>query len=222
MQQLDEHVFERVEPSGWSLAMHVLRVGEDLVVHSPTRTSEDVFERLDALGRVRVIVAPNHFHHMGLPTFRARYPEARVVASERAIPRLLAQGHEGLEPIERTLLPAGLSFHVASGVRTGETFLSYEVGAVRTLLVCDAFFHVTRELRGPMGLALRATQTGPGLKTGRTFKYLAIADRDAYVRWVGETLRTIRPGRVRFSHGAPIEGPRLVEDLLASVTERLG
>jgi hypothetical protein len=219
---LEEHQLERVERSGWSLAMHVLRVDDELLVHSPTATSDDVFERLDALGRVRVIVAPNHFHHLGLAAFRARYPDANVVAAERAIPRLRAQGHGGVAPIEGASLPAGIAFHVASGVRTGETFLSYDVAGQRTLLVCDAFFHVTRELRGPMGVVLRATKTAPGLQTGRTFKYLAIDDREAYLAWIEQTLDAVRPARVCFSHGAPIEGPALVDTLLASVRERLG
>jgi hypothetical protein len=63
MTLVTETGFDRRDAAGWWLGMRVVRVGEELVVYSPTRTSDDVFERLDALGRVSVLVAPNHFHH---------------------------------------------------------------------------------------------------------------------------------------------------------------
>lgn len=202
--------------------MRVIEVGGELVVYSPTRTAEDVFERLDALGRVRVLVAPNHYHHLALAAFRARYPDALAVASSRAIPRLRAQGHEGLSEIESASLPAGVRAHVAEGTRTGETFLSFDDGSITTLCVCDAWFHVPALHGGLEASALRLTETGPGLKVGRTFKYLALGDRPAYAAWAERTLRELAPARVLFSHGAPLEGPSVVPDLLAAMRARLG
>ena len=202
--------------------MRVVRVGEELVVYSPTKTSDDVFERLDALGRVSVLIAPNHFHHLALPAFRARYPEARVVASERAMVRLTSQGHRDLRAIERETLPSGVTAHIAEGTRSGETFLSYTSGGKKTLLVCDAFFHVNTPVRGVVGALLHATKTTPGLKVGRTFKYMAVADGRAYRRWAEKTIRAVAPERVLFSHGEALEGSGVTEALLAAIEERFG
>ena len=177
---------------------------------------------LDALGRVSVLIAPNHFHHLALPAFRARYPQARVLAASGAIPRLRAKGHAGLEPIEDATLPPGLRACVAEGTRTGETFLVCDDGIERSLLVCDAFFHVNTPVRGLVGAFLHATQTTPGLKMGRTFKYMALADAAAYRRWATETLRGVSPQRVLFSHGEPLVGTDVVPRLLAAIDERLG
>lgn len=222
MTLVTETGFDRRDAAGWWLGMRVVRVGDELVVYSPTRTSDDVFERLDALGRVSVLVAPNHFHHLALPAFRARYPEARVLAAERALPRLASQGHRGLRAIEREALPSGLVVHVSEGTRSGETFLSYVHGGEKTLLVCDAFFHVCTPVHGLMGAVLRATATTPGLQCGRTFKYLAVSDARAYRRWAEETLRAIAPERVLFSHGETLEGPDVLDRLLTALDQRFG
>lgn len=222
MTLVTETGFDRRDAAGWWLGMRVVRVGEELVVYSPARTSDDVFERLDALGRVSVLVAPNHFHHLALPAFRARYPEARVLAAERALPRLASQGHRGLRAIEREALPSGLVVHVSEGTRSGETFLSYVHGGEKTLLVCDAFFHVCTPVHGLMGAVLRATATTPGLQCGRTFKYLAVSDARAYRRWAEDSLRAIAPDRVLFSHGEALEGPDVLDRLLTALDQRFG
>ncbi len=200
--------------------MRVVRVQDELVVYSPTSTSDDVLDRLAELGRVSVLVAPNHFHHLALPAFRARHPEARVVASAQAITRLRAQGHADVRAIEREAMPEGVSVHPAEGTRSGETFLSYTHEGKKTLLVCDAFFHVTTPVTGVVGAILHATKTTPGLKVGRTFKYMAVSDARAYRRWAEQTLRAIAPERVHFSHGEVLEGPGVLDALLAAIDER--
>lgn len=217
-----EHAFDRFDSAGWSLGMRVVRVGQELVVYSPTKTSDDVFDRLDALGRVSTLIAPNHFHHLALPAFRARYPEARVLASERAIVRLTSQGHRDLRAIERASMPEGVSIHVAEGTRSGETFLSYTRAGKKTLVVCDAFFHVNTPVRGVIGAILHATATTPGLKVGRTFKYMALSDARAYRRWAEQTIRAVAPERVLFSHGEPLERAGVTDALLRAIDERLG
>ena len=202
--------------------MRVVRAGDELVVYSPAITSDDVLDRIAKVGRVGWLIAPNHFHHLSLAAFRARFPDARVVASERAIVRLGSQGHRDLRAIERETLPAGVSAHVAEGTRSGETFLSYVHEGKKTLVVCDAFFHVNTPVRGLVGAFLHASKTTPGLKVGRTFKYMALSDVRAYRRWAEQTICAIAPDRVLFSHGEPLEGAGVSDALLRAIDERLG
>jgi hypothetical protein len=164
----------------------------------------------------RTLFAPNHFHHLSIPRFAARYPEARIVAGQTAIPRLRKK--TGLSRIEAA---EGASFLECRGTKTGETWLSLEAGGERTWVVCDAFFHVTREVTGAMGFALRATKTLPGLSIGNTFRWLALRDQAEYREWAQTALAGERPARLVVSHGEPVSGPGLNERLESLLRSRL-
>jgi hypothetical protein len=212
------HCFEKVLPSGWSLnmlAIHGVEPG-GLIVHSPTFIDEATFDALAALGPVRALLCPNHFHWLSVPRYRERFPEARIVADARAVPRL--QSKLGFAP-EAAAWPEWRS---PAGLKNGEGWLSIPGEGGPTWIVSDAFFNITRPVRGAMGLGLRLTQTVPGLAVGRTFRWLAVADRAAYRAWLLERLAAERPRRVLVSHGEPIEGPELADRLRAIVEARLG
>ncbi|MCC6648215.1 MAG: hypothetical protein IT374_21925 [Polyangiaceae bacterium] len=202
------HAATRVDGAGWEVNMYALTLPSGgLLVHSPTRADGAPHPGLDALGRPEVLLAPNHFHHMGLPAYRARYPGAVAVTSDGARPRLTRQGHADLAPLDaaRERLPRGARLLECRGVKTGEVFLSLEAGGERVWIVCDALFHVTRPLTGVLGAALRTLKTSPGLCVGQTFLWLALRDRRAYLGWLREQLAAERPATILFSHGAPYE-----------------
>jgi hypothetical protein len=219
---------EKVASSGWSWNMFLVRLrGGGLLVHSPIRFDGDGLSSIDAIGTPRVIFAPNHFHNAGLPAARARWPNAIVVASEGASPRLSRQRHEGIRPLEEAipLLPDGARFLPCEGTKTGETFLSLppqpgERGP--TWIACDAFFHVTRAVRGTMGMMLRAMAVVPGLRVSRTFRYVAVRDARAYVSWLEAAIEREAPFRLVVSHGEALEGDDLGGRLLAATRDRLG
>lgn len=57
----------------------VLASGE-VAVWSAIPLDDDQMERLDALGPVTFLIVPNAGHRLDLPAWRARYPDARVIA----------------------------------------------------------------------------------------------------------------------------------------------
>jgi hypothetical protein len=61
---------------------------------------------LDALGRVSYLLAPNHYHHLGLTEYAAAFPQASLCAADGAIPRL--QKLAGLEFTDLSALSARL------------------------------------------------------------------------------------------------------------------
>lgn len=192
-----------------------------LLVHSPTSLGDDTESLVESCGTPRLLLAPNHFHHASLARFRRRWPEAKVIAAARAIPRLAAKGHTGLTPIDGSepgsvagVELGSVRFHVTAGTRTGETWVS--VGD--TLIVCDAFFNVPGPFRGAVGVLLRASRTGPGLRLGRTFRWLAVEDVKTYRRWAEAKLEELAPRRVLFSHGDALEG----DDVALRLRELLG
>jgi hypothetical protein len=61
--------------------MTIIRLGEELWIHSPVLISDEMAGELESLGEIRYIVAPNKYHHVFLSEWRDRYPEAELYAS---------------------------------------------------------------------------------------------------------------------------------------------
>jgi hypothetical protein len=61
--------------------MTIVRVGDELWIHSPVSISDEVAGELESLGNIRYVVAPNKYHHVFLSEWRDRYPEAELYAS---------------------------------------------------------------------------------------------------------------------------------------------
>jgi hypothetical protein len=198
--------FVKHRPSGWPLAMHVIPLeGSDLLVHSPTWIDEQTVSQLRAMGTPRILFAPNHFHHLSLARYRELFPEATVVASAGAIPRLRARGHEGLRSTDEVALPSGFRWLVPEGTRSGEAWLSIDGEGGPTWVVCDAFFNAPAPLRGVEGAILRLAKTGPGLSIGMTYTLMCIRDKARYREWVKDALTREKPQSILFSHGDPLQ-----------------
>ena len=221
---MDVAVLEKDAGSGWGLNMLVIPLpGGGTLVHSPTWLGDDTFARVEALGEPKVLFAPNHFHHMSVARFRERWPNATVVASEVATPRLKAKGHDGLASLASVapLLPTGAHWLPCEGTKAGEAFLSLPGERGPTWIVSDAFFNVDRRVTGFLGFALRTLKTTPGLAIGQTFLWMALRDRATYKKWILDGLERECPTRMLFSHGVAIEGVDLHERLAALVDARL-
>ncbi len=133
--------------------MTVLRLANgDLVVHSPVDINAALKEEVDAIGRVRVIVAPNLYHHVYAQGAVDAWPDARLVAPSglrKKRPRLRIDA--GLEdgigvstdeiellPIQGTMLHETALFHRPSGTLVAsdliENFQSVDHGLTRAYL----------------------------------------------------------------------------------------
>ena len=67
---------------GMGSRMTVVRLQDDgLFIHSPTTLDSETRERLDDLGPVRFIVAPNKLHHLFVEPYFEAYPDARIFCS---------------------------------------------------------------------------------------------------------------------------------------------
>lgn len=224
-EEVAPHLFrvEKVAPSGWSWNMLLVRFSDgSLLIQSPTWAGEGTFEAVEAIGRPTVLFAPNHFHHLHLERFRQRYPQARAVASNAALPRLRKQGHEGLTAIESLSLPSEVRVIAPPGLKNGEVWLAVDGdGAGPTLVVSDSFFHLTRRVIGLMGFALRVLGVTPGLRVGRTFRWVGVKDRKGYRAWARETLVALAPARLACSHGDVVASPTLGSDLVRVIDAAL-
>jgi hypothetical protein len=198
----DVHRFVRRDESGWERGMYVLRLSDgSTLIHSPTVLGG--FAEIDAIGPPRWLFAPNHFHHLGLEPYRARYADARVIAAAGAIPRLRKKVRAPIEDAAAATLDPQLSVLACEGLKSGEAFLSLQSDRGRAWIVGDAFFNVVTPVTGLTGAFLRFTNTVPHLKIGKTFHWLAVRDRATYKRWFLDTFERERPAWLLCAHGLP-------------------
>jgi hypothetical protein len=53
-----------------------------LFVHSPIKLSEQLKNEIDALGKIKYVVAPNKWHHLSIGEFKAVYPSAKFYCAQ--------------------------------------------------------------------------------------------------------------------------------------------
>lgn len=210
--------------SGWghnTLAL-VLRDGSTLVVNATRGMSDEVDDELLGIGPPRWVLAPNHFHWLGLERFCARHEGCRIVASETAAPRLRRKSGLDFAALGQLdgALPTGAELLEPEALKTGEVWLDLRRDGRTCWSVVDAFFNVPR-VSGPMGVLLRLTRTAPGLQLGNTFRWLAVADRQRYKRWLLEALQSRQPTMLVPGHGEIAEGASLWEQLAELAEQRL-
>lgn len=179
-----------------------------LWVHNPIRLREEDYARLDALGPVRFIVAPNRFHDSDAPHYKRRYPDARLYAAPGSIPRLrkLCPVDGTLEDLEREP-PPELAGAIASLRFEGTRLLEESVfldRASRTLIVTDLAFHMRGRRRGLERAFFRLNRIEDRFGPSRIFRYGFVRDRaraaaslEAILRWDFD--------RVIMNHGEILE-----------------
>lgn len=210
---------------GWSVRTLALRLADGgLLAIAPVRgLGDDAHDELARLGAVTDLLAPNFFHHLGLPEWRERYPDAPVYASTRAAPRIEAKS--GIAPTAldelADRLPHGAALLEPDGTRNGEVWLELHTDRGLAWIVSDAFFNVPVSPTGFMGWALRVTGTVPGLRIGTTFLKLALRDRRAYRRWLEARLESAPPALLVVGHGEAYDAPDLAERLSELARTRL-
>jgi glyoxylase-like metal-dependent hydrolase (beta-lactamase superfamily II) len=218
---LFDHV--KVLGSGWALRTVVLRLKERrLVVVSPTvALGEPAHQELRELGEPAALLAPNHFHHLGLAEWRARYPEARVFATAVAAPRLQKKAGLPAEPAEALPLPRHVRLLEAGGSKAGEAWLRVETRGGTAWVVGDAFFNMAAHPTGLFGLGARLTGTTAGLRIGSTWSPLHLRDKGAYREWLDARITEDRPRILVPLHGDVLVDPTLPDRLRALARDRL-
>ena len=179
--------------------------------------SEETFAALERFGRPRFLLAPNHYHNMGIPSWKARFPDATVIARPDAHARLRKrcpgipiEGLEGLSsPHIRVFGPPMAT--------QGETWLSMDTAAGRAWFVTDGIINETNLGGGPVSWFLRAAGFRTELMINPFFKRLFVKPKAAYLDWLRDELDRDPPALFIPCHGAILRGPDLVPRLLAAV-----
>ena len=174
-----------------------------LAVLSPL-PDENARRDVAALGPVRFLVAPNSFHHVGLPSWAAAFPTARIFLA----PGLCARRPElpgGEELAEGAATPfAEVLAHSVLGPSRGVTEVAFLHRPSRTLILTDACFHIREAPRARDRLAFRMLgmwrRFGPSL----TARMLLLRDRTQIASFVGRLCRWDFE-RIVVAHGDVLE-----------------
>ncbi len=185
--------------------MTVMRVGGNkLAVHGAVRMSEQDMQRLDAIGRVSYVIAPNPFHASEAPWYADRYPEARTL-----VPAAMRRKQERRMRIDGTIeqgWPAErrgeLEALVIDGLRLPET--AYWHARSKTLVVTDLVMNFGNDhFRGVLKLLMRINGIVGRFGPSRLFR-AAIKDKTVFRESLARVMRWDFD-RIVMSHGRVLE-----------------
>lgn len=193
-----------------------------LCVYSPVpKVGQVALQELGALG-TPTLLAPNRYHTLGLKEHAGAFPDAPIVASTQAAPRVRKKTGLRIRELDalKQELPAHITLLQCPAARSGEVWLSIRGARHRVWVVADAFLNFERLSSGPAGLLLKALRMGPGLSIGSTWTWL-LKNRSAYRDWLLTKIGEERPTVLVPSHGRIVVDDALPTRLEQLVRERL-
>jgi hypothetical protein len=208
MRECDADLFVTEQPLRFAglevgARMSVIRLaGGELLLYSPVRLDPTLRAELDALGKVRFVVAPNRFHHLFAGEASAAYPEAELYGApglERKRSDLDFHGVLGDEPA--TGWAGQLEQCLVGGFPLINEVVFFHARS-RTLLACDLAFHVGPEQPWSTRLFLRLA----GVRGfGPTYLERLLARDRAAARRSLERILAWDFARVVVAHGGVLE-----------------
>jgi hypothetical protein len=169
----DAGVFCRVYSFGPATAntMAVRLTNRDLLVVSPgCAMPAGALDELAEHGEVVALLAPNGFHHLGLPEWSKRFPKARLFASEAAT-RRIGKRHAGLKLEPLGELDALLPDHVhviAPAMKDPDVFIRIDTDAGAIWFSNDVLGNSPKLPNNWLfWLLFKITRTGPGFTVNR-------------------------------------------------------
>jgi hypothetical protein len=180
--------------------MVIVRMGDgSLAVHSAVCCNPETVASIEALGPVRWIIVPSGHHRMDAPAWKARFPEARVVAMPVSHARVgQVVGVDG----DYAALPGGdVTWQPLDGVPAEGVFLHRAPDGAVSVIFNDAFMNLPVSLPGFKGWVVKMIGSTGGPKVTRTAKMFIVKDRAAYAAHLRRLARTPGLARIIPGHG---------------------
>lgn len=167
------------------------------------------------LGKVSLLLAPNHYHNKALAEYQAVFPKAKLCASKQAIARISDVTGLKLQSLVKleSLLPKNLSVVHPAGLKTGEVWITTNTKRNSLWFVVDAF-------SGAKMSASLDRQSEVGYL--KTFPTYGVGNKAEYQNWISQQLVKSKPATIVPCHGAIMSGKALYKAAQAAVDEMLG
>ena len=189
------------------------------VVSPPYNAPDSAYQALADKAPVKALVASNAFHHMGLPAWKQRFPDAVVYAPTQALTRIEKQTRlTGIKPLSELAAVAGsrVDFIDLPHYRNklGEVLVRVHTDAGCVWYTTDIVMNIPAlPMLSPLGLMFRLTNSGPGFRFGNLPALLMVRDRPALKRFLLDTAEQNPPSMIVTAHGAPIKLDQPVSEL---------
>lgn len=190
-----------------------VRGREGLVVVSPPYGDDPrMFDELLRYGHVRALVASNAYHHLGLPQWRARVPDADVFAPRQSIARVEKRsGISGIRPLSEAASITGERLELIDMpyYKTGEVLVRIDTGNGVAWYVTDVIMNLPTLPPQPLfRLMFSVSGSGPGLRFNNIAPLFMVADKKALRRWIADEFRKSPPRWLIPAHGDVVDFSR--------------
>lgn len=178
-----------------------------------------LYDELGGYGEVVAVVAPNAYHRMGLPAAAARYPGAELFAPEKAVARVGKKLEKGkvVRPLEdlQPRLPEDVEVFVPPFMKSSDTMVRVSTGLGVVWTIHDVILNMeVTSTNAVERWALGLLGYKPGLRVNRFgIRFVLVADRPAFSRWLREELERVPPAAMVAGHGPPLREPALLARL---------
>jgi hypothetical protein len=180
-----------------------------IVVSPPYRVPAGVKDDLAAYGGVRALVAPNAFHHMGLPEWKARFPDAALFAPAQSIARVEKQSKlTGIRSLAEAAAIAAPNVELVDmpHYKTGEVLVRIRTDQGLVWYVTDVIVNMPVLPKHPIAKAMFAlSRSAPGLRFNNIAPIFMVADKAALRRWIAAEFRKAPPAWLIPAHGDIVE-----------------
>jgi hypothetical protein len=180
-----------------------------IVVSPPCRVEPGVLDDLAPFGAVRALVASNAFHHLGLPAWKARFPDAALFAPAQAVARVTRKtGLGGVRPLADAAAIAGPRVELVDMpyYRTGEVLVRMTTDRGAVWYVTDIIMNWPVLPKNPVArIMFGLSGSGPGLKFNNISPLFMVKDRKALRRWFADEFRKAPPTWLIPAHGDVVD-----------------
>ncbi len=209
---------------GTANALAVGGAGGLIVVSPPSKADDALYDSLAPYGKVVALVASNAYHHLGIPEWKRRFPEAAVYAPAQSIARVERKTKlAGIRPIADAAPVAGSNVELVDlpHYKTGEVLVRIDSARGLAWYVTDFMMNMPTLPAHPVGrLLFKWTGSAPGLKFNNLAPMFMVKDKAALKRWLAAELEKAPPRWIIAAHGDVAEVDRHREDLRAAFETR--
>ena len=182
--------------------MTVVRIGKDLLVHSPCALDEPTMAEINGWGMVRWIVVPSGYHRLDSFVYKQRYPEAEIICPRGARPRV-----EAAVQVSRTYdefdSSDSLQLLHLRGLAEREGVVKIQSEEGTSLIFNDAVFNMAH-IPGPRGWALRWIGSSGGPRVTLIARTVLVKDKKLYKEHLQALADTPDLVRIVVGHGSVI------------------
>jgi hypothetical protein len=180
-----------------------------IVVSPPLRAKSGVYDDVAIYGTVRALVASNAFHYMGIPEWKARFPQAQIFAPAQAIRRIERQTRlSGIRALADAASLTGPRVELIDmpHYRTGEVLVRMDTTRGPAWYVTDVMLNMTTLPSHPLiKLLFRLSNSAPGLKYNNIAPLFMVKEKAALRRWLASEFHRRPPRWLIPAHGEIVD-----------------